>query len=356
MAMQRVRVEAGVVRAAVVVRLAGTLDSATAAETRRELADATEGAPPPDQVVVDVRDVERLSEDGARTLVAFARAAEARGMWFGLLVAPDSPVPLALDAVDPRRRLPRFDDLSAALAVETTYDEASLDQQVRVLTRSLLQVTTVHDVLRQVVDAAALAIPGAATVSVNLRHPDGAFRTPLGTAGIAADLDQVQYRSGRGPCADSAKDDGPAFAASADLRDEPRWPEFAAAAVAAGYHSVLSTALLPAAGPGRLTGALNVYATRPHGLTTWDRHAALLLATHASLALAQVRQAELADLRDAQLRRAIDSRDVIGQAKGILMNRQGISADEAFTVLRRTSQDLNVKLVDLATTLARDGG
>ncbi|WP_424185453.1 STAS domain-containing protein [Actinokineospora sp. G85] len=124
MTMQWVRVESGVVRAAVVVRLAGTLDSATAARTRRELADAAEGAPPPDQVVVDVRDVDRLTEDGARTLLSFARAAGAKGLRFGLLVDPASPIMGALVAADPQRLLPRFDDLGAALAVETVPDPA----------------------------------------------------------------------------------------------------------------------------------------------------------------------------------------------------------------------------------------
>jgi AmiR/NasT family two-component response regulator len=59
----------------------------------------------------------------------------------------------------------------------------------------------------------------------------------------------------------------------------------------------------------------------------------------------------VADLRGANLRRAIDTRDIIGQVKGILMNRRGISADEAFDLLRRASQDLNVKLVDVARAL-----
>jgi AmiR/NasT family two-component response regulator len=58
-----------------------------------------------------------------------------------------------------------------------------------------------------------------------------------------------------------------------------------------------------------------------------------------------------ADLREAQLRRAIDSRDVIGQAKGVIMARRGVPADEAFEILRRTSQELNVKLVELAKSL-----
>jgi AmiR/NasT family two-component response regulator len=60
----------------------------------------------------------------------------------------------------------------------------------------------------------------------------------------------------------------------------------------------------------------------------------------------------MAELREIQLRRALDSRDVIGQAKGILMHRRGISAEQAFDLLRRSSQDLNVKLAELARLLA----
>ena len=63
--------------------------------------------------------------------------------------------------------------------------------------------------------------------------------------------------------------------------------------------------------------------------------------------------ATTAELDGAQLRQALDTRDVIGQAKGILMERRGITADEAFDVLRTTSQSLNIKLTDLAATLAQ---
>ena len=74
--------------------------------------------------------------------------------------------------------------------------------------------------------------------------------------------------------------------------------------------------------------------------------------THASLILAGTHAVERAELHYTQLQQAIASRDVIGQAKGILMDRRGISADEAFDLLRHTSNDLNVKLADLAATLA----
>jgi hypothetical protein len=116
---------------------------------------------------------------------------------------------------------------------------------------------------------------------------------------------------------------------------------------------VLSTALVPDAVPPRLSGALNVYSREPGRFgdeTTLD--GALLLATHASLAVARTEAVRIAELREEQLRQALETRDVIGQAKGILMNRRGLSADEAFDLLCRTSQDLNVKLAELARTLA----
>jgi hypothetical protein len=141
-----------------------------------------------------------------------------------------------------------------------------------------------------------------------------------------------------------------------DLRSDTRWPEFAVAAAAHGYRSIVATELLPAAEPGEPSGTLTLYSRRAGGLSQADRDTALLLAMHGSLALAHVRTAELADLAQTQLRQAVDTRDVIGQAKGILMNRQGVTADQAFDLLRRISQELNVKLVDIARTLTERHG
>ena len=99
-------------------------------------------------------------------------------------------------------------------------------------------------------------------------------------------------------------------------------------------------------------GALNYYSRTPGGLDDADRDVALVFATHAAVALRGAQVMEAAELRASQLGEAVRSRDVIGQAKGILMERRGLTADEAFDTLRRTSQDLNVKLRDLAQTLA----
>jgi GAF domain-containing protein len=226
-----------------------------------------------------------------------------------------------------------------------------LAREFAVLTYSLVDASTVAEVVEQVVDTAKRVIPAADMVSVTLRDGDGSFHTPVQTEEAATGLDRLQYEFGEGPCVDSALEEGPAVAHSRDLAVESSWPRFGPAAAERGMRSVLSTALLPSAGPASKTGSLNIYRRMPGGFTEEEKHTALLLATHAALALARTDAVEIGRLKETHLRRALDSRDVIGQAKGILMQRQGVDASAAFDILRSTSQELNVKLVTLAETL-----
>jgi hypothetical protein len=232
-------------------------------------------------------------------------------------------------------------------------EQSPLALQFAQLTSTLLNTDTVAGVLEQVVRATFAVVPDADTVSVSLRSTDGALHTPVETDPLAVKLDDLQNQYGHGPCFEAARKEGTSYTYSGDLATEEDWPQFGPAAAELGYLSVLSTALVPDAAPPRLSGALNIYCNRPRKLgNETTRAQALLLATHASLALARTEAVRLAELRETHLRRAIESRDVIGQAKGILMQRRGFSADDAFDLLRRTSQELNVKLVDLAHTLA----
>ncbi|WNV86061.1 GAF and ANTAR domain-containing protein [Umezawaea sp. Da 62-37] len=249
------------------------------------------------------------------------------------------------------------DAYDAALANPTPTEDHSppgspLVEQFTLLTRSLLDARTIGEALERVVAAAVAVIPGVDVASVTMRAPDGTFHTPIETHELALDLDQVQYATGEGPCVDAARMPGPALAYSGDLAADPNWPVFGPAAAARGMRSLLSTTVLPNVRPPQLSGALNLYSGERHGFTAADRDTALLLATHATLALMATTALTNAELNAAELRKAIDSRDVIGQAKGILMHRRGITADEAFEVLRKTSQNLNVKLAELAGTLA----
>ncbi|MCE7009884.1 GAF and ANTAR domain-containing protein [Kibdelosporangium philippinense] len=226
-----------------------------------------------------------------------------------------------------------------------------LGEQFAALTRSLLTTKTVGGVLHELVMTAVRFVPGADLVSVTLRDADGSLHTPVSTDPLAVRLDEVQYDSERGPCITAVDPDGPAFSLSNDLTADETWPEFASASTDLGFHAVLSTALIRDPQPPALSGALNVYSRHQYSFNRADRNIMLLLATHGSLALSTTRAITLAQLQEAHLRKAIDSRDVIGQAKGILMQRRKITADEAFDVLRETSQSLNVKLSELAKTL-----
>lgn len=228
-----------------------------------------------------------------------------------------------------------------------------LGRQFATLTRSLLDARTVDDVLQQVTHTAVAIMPQVdVVVGMTLRGPDGRLYTPAETDEVAVKLDELQSALSEGPCWDAANPEGPAVTMWADLAVDPPWRQWAPAAVALGVRSVVSTALLPHGASGDAAGAFNVFSASPHGLDGLDNDVLLLLATHASLALANVDVVTRAELQKVQLERAVDSRDVIGQAKGIIMYRRGVSADEAFDLLRRASQDLNVRLVELARTLA----
>jgi GAF domain-containing protein len=209
--------------------------------------------------------------------------------------------------------------------------------------------TGVAGVLERIIHAAQVVVPGAELVSVTLRAADGGFSTPVETSSLATRLDQLQYRCGEGPCLTATAVDGLGVAASSNLAHERQWPRFGPAAAELGVAAVLAVGLFPGGSPPRW-GALNLYSFTPGGLDSTDRDVALLLAAHAATALHGARVAAAAELRATQLEYALEARDVIGQAKGILMQRRGCDARAAFDVLRRASQSLNVKLRDVAAT------
>jgi GAF domain-containing protein len=124
----------------------------------------------------------------------------------------------------------------------------------------------------------------------------------------------------------------------ADSHKESRWPVWASTAAAAGLRSMMGVRLYTSE---RTIGTLNIYDSRPHHFSTDDLEVAHVLARHTAIALSRVRESH-------NFSRAIDSRKLIGQAQGILMERYDLDQDKAFEVLRRYSQNSNVKLRDVA--------
>lgn len=232
-----------------------------------------------------------------------------------------------------------------------TVEMGPLADQFAELAEALFAADTVAAVLDRVVHAAREITPGCELASITMRRPDGEFSTPVYTDALAERIDQIQYAANEGPCLEATRTDGLGVALCADLaNDTHQWPVFSPGAAELGMGALLGVGMFPRGETPRM-GALNLYSSRPHGLDTADRDIALLLASHASVALARSMDVHAAQLEATQLTEALQSRDVIGQAKGILMERRGIDAGAAFDVLRRASQDLNIKLAEIARTL-----
>jgi hypothetical protein len=204
-------------------------------------------------------------------------------------------------------------------------------------------------VVERIVEAAHAVVPGADVVSVVLRNPDGRLDTVAASDPVAQLADALQDEVGEGPSHTVMHRTG--VGAAMDRLEGGTWPAFGARAAAElGLGAVLATGMYPGGGPPRF-GSLNFYSWSSEGLDAVDRDHALVLAAHASTAIAAVQARSASELKASQLLEALQSRDVIGQAKGVLMERRGLSSDAAFDVLRRTSQDLNVKLREVAETL-----
>jgi len=213
------------------------------------------------------------------------------------------------------------------------------------LARIKFNETTFHGVLTRVTEVATRTIPGAYQVSITLAGAGGAH-TAAQTGELALALDEVQYRLGQGPCLAAAVAD--ATMHIADMGVESRWPDWASEAVAAGVHSSLSIGL-PV--HQTVTGALNVYATQPAAFSEDAIQVAQTLAGYAAVAMTNAHLYETQATLAHHMQAAMQGRAVIEQAKGIIMGQRRCTADEAFDILSKTSQDTNRKVREVAAAL-----
>ena len=218
--------------------------------------------------------------------------------------------------------------------------------------RAVLSAGSVEDTLSEVVGLAVATIEGCDFAGIFLIE-DGAVVTPVHTHPAVVDFDSLQHISGEGPCLD-ALTRGVTFYAD-DLSIDSRWPAFGPKATANGIRSLLALPLLASRPPGGSLGVLNLYGRYPQAFGVIDRARGLLLGALAALALSVARTHEDDERQVANLHAALATREVIGQAQGILMERERISADSAFDILRRASQHLNVKLRQVAQNLVDTG-
>ena len=201
-----------------------------------------------------------------------------------------------------------------------------LAQQLSDLARNLHREDSLQHTLMGIVRAVVDNVPGAQFAGISVVEARRKVTTQAWSDEIVLLCDRAQYETGQGPCLDSVYQEQ--TVRLPDMRAEQRWPEFTRRAVEYGIGSMLSLQLYVS---GDNLGALNLHSTAPDAFNDESEHVGLLLAAHAAVAMASAQ-------REEHLLRAMETRDLIGQAKGILMERNKITANQAFSLLIRPAR------------------
>ncbi|SOD97735.1 ANTAR domain-containing protein [Blastococcus haudaquaticus] len=199
-----------------------------------------------------------------------------------------------------------------------------------------------HRLLGRMATLVGGAVPGGDWVSITVGSPLDPQRLGSDSA-EAQDFDGRQVRAGEGPCWDAYRSG--TVVLTDDVTSDPRWPALARLAQQGAVRSVIS---VPVSEEGTTTGAVNVYSGRTATFGPAGRRIAELAGAAVAGILQNVSEREAMQALAANLERALTSRAVIDQAKGMVMARLGVDADEAFARLVKLSSRLNVKLRDLA--------
>jgi GAF domain-containing protein len=214
-------------------------------------------------------------------------------------------------------------------------------QQLADAARSMQEKVGTQEMLDEAVEVAIEIIEGCDLAGMSIVNPRG-IDTPAGSGDALRRLDSLQFELKEGPCFDALHTHE--IVLGRDLANDPRWPNWGPhVAREIGVGSIVSYRLFAA---DDTLGAMNLYSLRTDAFDTEDIHNGGALAAHVAVALAEAQNV-------THLETAINVRTVIGRAEGILMERFDLSPAQAFAVLRRVSQDRNVKLNRVAEELVR---
>ncbi|ROS73301.1 GAF and ANTAR domain-containing protein [Cellulomonas sp. PhB143] len=203
--------------------------------------------------------------------------------------------------------------------------------------RTLADEPSLEQTLARTAELAVALVDGCDAAGISFVARGGRIETPAATDDVARRGDELQYALGEGPCLDAVRD--AEVVSAPDLADDPRWSRWGSRVVEElGVRSMLCVQLFTTE---TRHGALNLYATEPHAFPEGDYYLATTFAAVAAAAVAAARTEE-------QLESAVQTRTIIGQAQGLMMERYKISATQAFSVLSRLSQEGNVRLADVA--------
>ena len=214
------------------------------------------------------------------------------------------------------------------------------------LQNALLKTDNVEQFLHELAVLSTRVVTDGLSCGMTFRPRGRLPVTAACTDPLAAEADDVQYRTGDGPCLHALRHAQPVRID--DMATHGRWPRFARQAISLGIQSCLAVPLIA---DGEPAGALNLYARQPGAFGPAETRRAEAFARNASGALTlALRMATCNDLND-QLRSSIVSRAIIDQALGVIMATEHCAQDKAFALLRTVSQNTNVKLRDLAADI-----
>ena len=197
--------------------------------------------------------------------------------------------------------------------------------------------------LESITFGAADTVPGIDYASISVTTSTGRIQTLAPTDPVAVEADELQYELRQGPCLEAVLEQ-PVVQVD-ELSRDLRWPDYGPRAAAMlGIGSQLAYQFR--ADP-HIRGALNLYATKPHQIDADTREVGALFARLAAAALGWARE-------DETLHQALEARQLVGQAVGVLMERYRLDPDRAFSFLVRTSQNGNVKLREVAAGIVED--
>ena len=211
------------------------------------------------------------------------------------------------------------------------------------IARELQQQEDPDSVMAGIVHAALELVPHAAEASVSLVTGRRTLDSRAASSDLPRRVDALQSETGQGPCMEASYEKR--VVSVPDLSTDTRWPDFSRQAFELGARSMLSFQLFV---DGDHLGALNLFGNDVGVFDAESERIGALVAAHAAVAVAGSQQV-------SQLTLALDTRDLIGQAKGILMERYKITAQQAFLLLSRASSELNIKLRDVAERLTVSG-
>ncbi|GAA3647403.1 GAF and ANTAR domain-containing protein [Nocardioides ginsengisoli] len=201
--------------------------------------------------------------------------------------------------------------------------------------RAINSHRSLDDTLDAIVRAAQQTVPGFEHVGISITHGNGTIETRAGTGPLVWEIDELQYKLHEGPCYDAIRHGG--VTVLHDVATETRWPRYVAEASARGLRAQMGLQLFTESGT---LGGLNLYSYAA-GVDPDAIQLAELFAAHAAIALGRARH-------EHQLNESVASRQAIGTAVGIIMERYRIPEDRAFQFLVRASSTSNLKLRAIA--------